>query len=241
MENMISHTTNKMQINGKLISSTAYGPDSFYIPDFVSAVLQQDPDALFQIFLEGFDWVDRDNTAILYRGKQLSRTKAFFTKNTDVDPDSGLPLQIYKYSYPGFTNRILLQHRCFRAVPALDHLIAAIANGVTFNGSPVTVNHAIATQYISPDDCIGAHQDKLTSITPDTPILSLSFGDTREMQLTDKKTRKLLHTIVMKPGSLFVLGPQTNLTMKHAIVGVDAETLTVRPNKLIQTRISIVL
>jgi len=230
-----------MQFNKNNIFNTIpYGPDSFYIPNFVLQVLGQDPIQLFETLQNKIDWVSRDNTAILYRGNQIRRTKGFFTANTDVDPQSGIPMQIYKYVYPGFSYRILLQHRCFRDLPALDQLITLLTDGLLFQGFPMVINHAIATQYAFADDCIGAHQDKLKSITPGTPIFSMSFGDTREMQLTDIESGNLLHTIVMEPGSLFVLGPETNARMKHAIVPIHEETLTKRPDGVVGPRISVV-
>ena len=234
-------TTQPMQFESNNLETIRYGPDSYYIRNFLSTVLGLDHQYVFNQFLAQIDWVERDNTAILYRGNQINRTKGFFTANTELDPVTRVPLQIYKYVYPGFTYRILLQHRCFNDLPILDGIVERITSGLTFHGDAITINHGIATQYIHPTDGIGAHQDKLKSIVRATPILSLSLGGRREMQLTDFDG-KLIHALEMEPGSLFVLGPETNLTMKHAIVPTEQETIQIeRPGGVTTPRISIVL
>lgn len=230
-----------MQFNHQNLISIPYGPDSFYIPNFTNLSLGLCANQVFHQLSSEIDWVARDNTAIMYRGNSIKRTKGFFTANVPVDPICGIPQQIFKYSYPGFTYRILLQHKCFRDLPILDQVVQNIAgiNGLTFQGQNVEINHGIATQYQRVDDNIGAHQDKLIDIVPETPILSLSFGDRREMQFTNLDG-KVLNTIVLEPGSLFVLGPQTNKQMKHAIIPIAKETV-IKRDAPCKPRISIVL
>lgn len=217
-----------------------FGPDSYYIPNFIS-VLGMNHAQIFSELLRDIEWVDRNSTSISYRGRPINRTKGFYTANCPADSVTGIPSQIFKYVYPGFTHRILLQHRCFSDLPILNELVERITNGLTCNGEAVIINHGIATQYVMATDGIGAHQDKLKSLVPGCPILCLSFGDTREMVLTDLDG-ELKHTLIMEPGSLFVLGHQTNLVMKHAIVPIAGEKITQRPvGNVASTRISIVL
>ena len=110
--------------------------------------------------------------------------------------------------------------------------------------SPVAFNHAIGTCYRDEDDNIGFHHDKTRYITPNTPIISLSLGETREFHLDhigpDGKPQHY-QTIVLKPGDLFILGPETNRDLRHAVVPVKDERVLQRdPSVEIGPRISLV-
>jgi hypothetical protein len=74
----------------------------------------------------------------------------------------------------------------------------------------------------------------------------LSFGETRELHLRrilgkDQKDDNKRDVIIMKPGSLVMLGPETNDTMEHSIVTGEDERVLKREGKEIGTRISLVL
>lgn len=139
----------------------------------------------------------------------------------------------------------MLKHRCFNSIPIIDTLIRKLSTCFEYSSDQgkswhkFRINHAIGTQYRDTDDYIGFHQDKTENITPGTPILILSMGEEREMHLSDL-SGNLVDALVMKPGSLFILGPKTNATMKHAIVpGKDERVLD--KGRTIGSRISLVL
>jgi 2OG-Fe(II) oxygenase superfamily len=71
-------------------------------------------------------------------------------------------------------------------------------------------------------------------------IINLSLGDAREFVLTsvdgNEKTR-----VVLEDGDLFVLGPRTNASLKHAVLPVKDEQIIERHGAAVQPRISIVL
>lgn len=67
-------------------------------------------------------------------------------------------------------------------------------------------------------DCIGPHNDKVDDI--EGPIYTFSFGAQRELHLHDNDNDDLANpddVIIMEPGSLLILGPETNKVMKHSI------------------------
>jgi hypothetical protein len=65
----------------------------------------------------------------------------------------------------------------------------------------------------------------------------LSLGDRRKFELT---TGGSSHIEVLPDGDLFVLGPETNASMKHAVLPVNRESV-VRRVRQSRPRISIVL
>ena len=107
-------------------------------------------------------------------------------------------------------------------------------------------NHVIATRYRTPTDNIGWHADKTQDIRWNTPIMMLSLGETRELQLgvstgPDGKHTRLTHAVPFGHGDLFVLGPRTNDEMRHRIAPVAEEIVTQRlPGLAVGPRVSLV-
>ena len=182
--------------------------------------------ALLKAVLATAPWVDRDDRSMLYRGHQLNRSK-FFLMATD-DPN-----RLFKYSYPGWQWASMLHYKPWSAVPELRKVLKQLQrDGFDFN-------HVIGTLYSEPKDDIGAHSDKMVDIEPDTNIVSLSLGDAREFVLTKDDAEDV--TVVLHAGDLFVLGPDTNASMKHAVLSVEKENMIDRTGTGFQPKISIVL
>jgi alkylated DNA repair dioxygenase AlkB len=94
----------------------------------------------------------------------------------------------------------------------------------SFSVSPVIVNHIIGTKYIDGDDNIGFHSDKMKDIVDGSPIFMISMGEKRELHFRDASFQGIItDQIVMEPGSLFVLGPKTNIKKQHAIAKLSEE------------------
>jgi len=113
-------------------------------------------------------------------------------------------------------------------------IVDSLQNEITFRygttkKKSVIINHVIGTQYITGDDFIGFHDDKMKDIAKDSLILILSVGERRELHLQDKDGN-LVHWFVMEPGSLFILGPKTNGIMRHSLVKVGDEKVIQRKN-----------
>ena len=88
-------------------------------------------------------------------------------------------------------------------------------------------NTAIVNRYVNNRDYIGPHKDKTIDLIDGSFIFSVSFGGTRELLLSNGKTKQ---RIMLKPGSVFVLGPKTNQKFKHSITknkGDNTERISV--------------
>ena len=209
--------------------------DSSYHPRLLQE-LGVNPVELLKTITQVLDFIPREQPEMKYRGRPLKRDKFFLVRsNTNAEGD---PMTYYKYSYPGFQYASLLHYRPFSAIPAFEALVVQLEKrlGCTFN-------HAIGTRYSLPTDEIGYHADKMLDIEPDTPIVSLSFLDVREFHLRLKDSKELTpsHIQVLRDGDVFVLGPETNDKMEHAVPPVARETKVIRMNGKFEPRVSIVL
>ena len=147
----------------------------------------------------------------------MKRTKAFLVTT--------LPASYPLYRYPSFR---YANYRSLDAVPGLDAVFAAIR----FNGQPVVFYHVILTLYEEQSDCIGRHQDKLRDIKPASDIVNISLGASRKFELS--RDEVATHVEQLEDGDVFVLGPQTNRSMKHAV-------LPLAQDAALEPRISIVV
>lgn len=220
------HRNIDIYVNGFLngnIPSKRYGPDSVYIEQFL------DQDKSNRLFHANIPWVDRNNSVMLYRGNPLNRSKAFATRQ----PCKGDMIPIYRY--PGFQWESVANYANVTGIDELDHIMSMINDSLLYrfdtdeehSWRTVSLNHVIATCYTNGNDNIGAHRDKPQDITPDSVILMLSTGAERELHLTRKSDGEQF-CVVLRPGSLFVLGPETNMSMTHAIAPLKDEKILKR-------------
>ncbi len=179
-------------------------------------------------------FLSREVPFMKYRGHALKRDKAFFVDSPAVTA-AGAPEELFRYRYPGFQHESMMHYRAVSSVPSLQRLLTALAQCLTFEDQPLRFNHVIATRYRDGADNIGWHNDKMHDITPGTPIVSLSLGTTRDLQLrpvpgtADQAALKVTsesdtaaHTVALRHGDIFVLGPQTNQQMQHCVPPVKA-------------------
>lgn len=119
-------------------------------------------------------------------------------------------------------------------MPALKQAL----QGMLINSEPAVFNHVhiIGTLYVEQRDEIGAHHDKMKDIREDSNIISLSLGDAREFVLTSKDGIEQ-QRVVLEDGDLFVLGPRTNASLKHAVLPVK-ERIIERPGAAVAPRIT---
>jgi hypothetical protein len=67
------------------------------------------------------------------------------------------------------------------------------------------------------DDHIGYHSDKTKDMKRGSSVFVLSLGETRILDIQDKKTKKKIYSIELTHGSLFRLGWEMNELCKHRI------------------------
>jgi hypothetical protein len=97
--------------------------------------------------------------------------------------------------------------------PAVDAMRQAVEarTGCSFN-------HAVVLVYRDGEDSIGFHKDKMLDLDPSSPIACVSLGASRLLVLRDdifKPTRQ--QQVLLESGSLYVIGPMTNLALYHSI------------------------
>jgi hypothetical protein len=166
---------------------------------------------------------------MMMRGNQLKRTKFFLFAHED-------PNLFFKYGYTGFQWASLELYKRWGSMPVLKETL----QGMEINGTSAVFNHIIGTMYVEQKDEIGAHHDKLTDIRPGSDIISLSLGDAREFVLTSEEGVEQ-QRVVLEDGDLFVLGPATNATLKHAVLPLKDERIIRRNGAAARPRISLVL
>ena len=224
-----------------------YFEDSILIRNFVQNQLGLRTNEMFQTLMNDAPWIDPDNDVVRYRGRRLPREKCYFVpgNQTRVQLLDQPPDILFKYGFPGFSYASMLHYRPFESVPLVAQLVQNLQQ-LTYNGSRCNTTQIIGTRYAGARENISYHSDKILDITPDTPIISISLGETREMHLgrpdsADAKKTIFEHAIQLHAGDLFILGPLTNRNHRHAIVPVSEELLLQRPaDEAVQPRISLV-
>ena len=224
---------------------TKYGPDSYFVPKFMQEHLAE---GICRVLQDRniYPWMNRKVAYMRYRGNPLRRVKAFLVKAEERN-EQGQPLTLPRYGYPGFQWDSALHYHVFSDVPPLDDgVIQEFAHFFKYHNDDMVegetrslgVNHVIATLYEDGKDEIGFHSDKAADIAPATPIIILSVGAKREFHLKDIATGSV-EVICLAEGDMFVLGPGTNRTMKHAIVPLEEERVLKRTE--VGPRISFVM
>eukprot|EP01111_Echinosteliopsis_oligospora_P013092 TRINITY_DN4604_c0_g1_i1.p1 TRINITY_DN4604_c0_g1~~TRINITY_DN4604_c0_g1_i1.p1 ORF type:complete len:272 (-),score=58.40 TRINITY_DN4604_c0_g1_i1:51-866(-) len=209
-------------IGDKEIKATRYGPDSYLVKNFVQTYLKKDPEAIMQDLQSNGQWVDRSAPEMKYRGKELKRTKLFLVESVEEMP---------RYRYPGATWRSLLNYHTISSMPNVSFFVEQMEE-IKIDSQEVKINHVIGTLYKDGADNIGFHADKMKDIREGSYILDLSFGAVRDFHHRENDQDDSKYIIKLEPGSLFILGPETNSTMQHAVV----ET-----KELVGPRISLVM
>lgn len=86
-------------------------------------------------------------------------------------------------------------------------------------------NHAVALVYRGGEDCIGFHKDKTLDLDEAAPIVSVSLGAVRPLQLRDDIFKPTVqYELRFEHGAVFVLGPRTNVQYYHSIPRFDGAT-----------------
>jgi alkylated DNA repair dioxygenase AlkB len=236
---------NLLTIDGKPLDGAhivAVGRDSVYVENFIPMLLGakiKEIDAQFDdvvgVMAElttTLPWTDPKWREMRYRGHELQRQKAFLVSSLATYP---------RYGYPGMQYASMQHYRLISSVPLVQRMVEQLINRCQFNGQPIRINHVIGTLYSDGDKNIGFHSDKVQDIAIASPILSLTFGGVREFHLRDATTEVVTHRLALQPGSLFVLGPRTNVAYQHSIVPIADEQLIDRDVVPVTPRISLVL
>lgn len=187
--------------------------DSFLIPHFVSD--ERGNEILAEVD-RSITYLSRDDPRMKFKiyGKTLSlpRDKAVYGE-IKMDERTGQQIEpFYRYA---------------KDTPPVedwkDTILKTVADDL-IQRSGQECNHVVVNQYRNGKDYIGFHHDKSKTFVMGSSVMVLSLGASRTFRL-QKKVRAADGTIhretinlQLKHGSLFVMGPATNLVWKHSIV-----------------------
>jgi hypothetical protein len=158
----------------------------------------------------------RDAHYMKYRGNELKRTKAFVY---DGDLDN-IPI----YVYPGFVYESVLHYSTCDEYG--DGLLIQVKDALE-KYLEQKINHIIITMYDQPNDCIGWHNDKVSTIADNSEIAVISLGAARRFQIRATPTHKgenppVLREIVTESGSFIGMSYDANMKYQHSVETFDA-------------------
>jgi len=78
-------------------------------------------------------------------------------------------------------------------------------------------NTCVVTRYLSGDDSIGSHHDKVVDLIPGTGIHMISLGAARTFVVTQQDDRRFVERCETQHGQLMTLPWESNLVYKHAV------------------------
>jgi alkylated DNA repair dioxygenase AlkB len=111
------------------------------------------------------------------------------------------------YHYTGRVNKAL------PVPPLLEPLLAWVRERID-----TRINGALLNWYEGPGHYIGAHHDSVKHMVKGSPIVTVSFGETRTFRLTKGKGADAKTIDFSAPdGTMFVMPYDTNLAWKHAV------------------------
>lgn len=170
--------------------------DSYYIAKFVKS-----PKRVFRQLNDQVTFIPREELTFKIFGKvlPLPRDKQFYG---DIESDGRFPLYRYGGDYVP---------QVHSWVPIMEEM-----RDLLIEKGEQDCNHAVVNRYKDGSDHIGYHHDKTRDFTPEAKVCTMSFGTARHFYLKNIETGEI-QSIILQPGSLFVLGPETNESWKHAI------------------------
>lgn len=84
-------------------------------------------------------------------------------------------------------------------------------------------NQAVVNWYQDGSHYIGAHRDNESQMTKDSPVLAISFGETRTFRIREHKTKEKVLDIPLENRAVVVMGGATNSDFTHEIVKVNGK------------------
>ena len=203
------------------------GLDIWVIPEYAQTVLGVDPAVLQQQLEDNYpvrgkgdaiewarpQWVEGENEALHYRGRELKRGKMWF--------QSGEPQTegFVKYYYTGWQRAVLPATSDVVRAPELVPAVERYNAWATAVGKPAA-NHFIATHYVDGEHNIGMHFDKPKSIRPGSLITVVKTGAHGRPFRLELLDGTLLMERVLPPGTAVVMTLEANLATKHGVPAV---------------------
>eukprot|EP00027_Filamoeba_sp_ATCC50430_P005966 CAMPEP_0168554568 /NCGR_PEP_ID=MMETSP0413-20121227/7852_1 /TAXON_ID=136452 /ORGANISM="Filamoeba nolandi, Strain NC-AS-23-1" /LENGTH=224 /DNA_ID=CAMNT_0008585323 /DNA_START=139 /DNA_END=813 /DNA_ORIENTATION=+ len=211
----------EFEYSGKSKIQNICAGDFTYIPDFIS-----DPEDAFKQVVEQVEFLPRDALSFKIYGKVLTlpRDKQFYGDHRD---DGKVPWYRYGGDY------IPKVHKW---TPILEEIRDNIE---TFTGQHC--NHLVVNRYQNGNDHITFHRDKTKDFAMDASVMTVSLGCPRDFILKERATGSKVK-ISLQPGSVCILGPETNEKWYHSIpkrTGVSKTRISLTYRKIKTWRESI--
>lgn len=172
--------------------------DSFYIHDFID---ESQADDLFRQILNEVDFVQMFNVSA--SREQVFPIPRMVSAQTSKECESSA-----LYRMPGCNQANIATTHWSESVHALCEKAEARINS--------KLNHCVCTLFRDHHDSLGFHTDKQLDLDEQSLILSISFGAVRPILINEVQGLRK-HTVLLQPGSLLAIGPETNRLFEHAI------------------------
>ena len=115
----------------------------------------------------------------------------------------------YPYKYPGAYH--------YERDMALNSELLSIFNSIRDAFPGTNINSAMVHRYSDEKACIPLHCDNEQELDSDSPIITLSIGDTREMEFQEIDPPKLSVSIPVKNGDIVFMSAKSQKLYKHGI------------------------
>lgn len=216
-------SSNSEEFNGRRRITSIGAGDSFYIPNFIKK--SHEKHGIFVKLLQECNW-----------------QQMFHFKNTNSEMSTNVNNTYDDTSTPTIMNnrstkalpipRLVIGQTSKKAnISALYRMPGCNQCNIPTNDYSTTVrqlmekasvelkqtfNHCVCTLYRDENDSLGYHCDKLLDLTPNSMIISISFGAERPIIFSSLNSNHK-QRIILQPGSLLAIGPKTNKMYKHSI------------------------
>ena len=172
--------------------------DSFYVHDFIAA---PQADELFRKILCEVDFVQMFNVSA--SKEQVFPIPRMVSAQTSKDSEASA-----LYRMPGCNQSNISTTEWSESVSTVCKQAETRING--------KLNHCVCTLFRDHRDSLGFHTDKQLDLDEHSLILSISFGAVRPILIFEVDGLRK-HTLLLQPGSLLAIGPETNRLFEHAI------------------------
>ncbi len=117
------------------------------------------------------------------------------------------------YSFSGMSHKAL-------EIPFEFAVFLDWANTLDFNGN---FNGLLVNFYRNGLDYIGSHADDENDLVKESPIISISLGQTRKFRVRCKKTKKIIKDFELAHGSYLIMGGKMQNKFTHEIVKINGK------------------
>jgi alkylated DNA repair dioxygenase AlkB len=82
-------------------------------------------------------------------------------------------------------------------------------------------NQALVNWYANGHHYIGAHSDSTIQLVKDSPIMSISLGESRKFRIRDRKTKKIVLDLEMKDRTYIIMGGEMQTFYTHEVPKIN--------------------